>query len=167
MRKFKVKMVRTYTTEIEVEAECKGNLLEILNNPLSDERQQIPVTDRLGNQIIIWDELGEEELNQCNIGKEKFYVKQIAMTRGDLTSGIKPPKFKVGKYVLNEYEAREMIAKIAEGELSPKGIVLIDEDGKRITFDNDGFSQRGEIARWDISTDFALRKYRANKRKSN
>ncbi len=77
MRKFKVKMVRTYTTEIEVKAECKGNLLEILNNPFSDETQQIPVTDRLGNQIIIWDELGDEELNQCNIGKEKFYVKQI------------------------------------------------------------------------------------------
>jgi len=36
MRKFKVKMVRTYTTEIEVEAECKGNLLETLNNAWMD-----------------------------------------------------------------------------------------------------------------------------------
>jgi hypothetical protein len=63
MRKFKVKMVRTYTTEIEVEAECKGNLLETLNNAWCDDG--------------LWDELGEEELNQCNIGKEKFYVKQI------------------------------------------------------------------------------------------
>jgi len=65
MRKFKVKMVRTYTTEIEVVAECKGNLLEILNN----------CDDGLWDEL--WDELGEEELNQCNIGKEKFYVKQI------------------------------------------------------------------------------------------
>jgi hypothetical protein len=63
MKKFKVKMVRTYTTEIEVEAECKGNLLEVLNNTWCDDE--------------LWDELGEEELNQCNIGKEKFYVKQI------------------------------------------------------------------------------------------
>jgi len=66
MKKFKVKMVRTYTTEIEVEAECKGNILDTLNNH--------PDTERSWD---LWDKLADEELDQCDIGKERFYVKQI------------------------------------------------------------------------------------------
>jgi len=65
MKKFKVKMVRTYTTEIEVEAECKGNILDALNRP---------DTERYWDLL---DKLTDEELYQCDIGKERFYVKQI------------------------------------------------------------------------------------------
>lgn len=84
------------------------------------------------------------------------------MKREDLISGIKPPKFKVGRYVLNEYEAREMVARIAEGSPNPDGIVLTDEEGRRFTFNEDGtMQQSGHIARWDVGSKFAMRRHRA------
>lgn len=84
--------------------------------------------------------------------------------RTDLTTGIKPPKFRVGKFILNEYEAREMIASIAEGKLSPNGIVLTDEEGKKFTFNSDGtIQQTYHIARWDVGSQMTLRKIRANR----
>tara|TARA_R100000808_G_C2118377_1_gene130309 strand:- start:315 stop:488 length:174 start_codon:yes stop_codon:yes gene_type:complete len=55
-------MVRTYTTTINVEVKTKIELLEILNKPYDHP---------------FFEELSDEELNQCNIGKEKFYIKQI------------------------------------------------------------------------------------------
>lgn len=86
------------------------------------------------------------------------------MNRKDLTTKINPPKFKVGKFVLNEYEAREMVARIAEGKLNPKGIILIDEDGKKFTFNTNGsIKENYRIKNWDINSEKTIRKFKANK----
>lgn len=85
------------------------------------------------------------------------------MKRSDLTSGVKPPKFKVGKFVLNEYEAREMIARISEGTLDNDGIVIEDEDGNCCTIDKTGTTSMN-IKGWDIASNFTIRKIRANRK---
>jgi hypothetical protein len=86
------------------------------------------------------------------------------MKRTDLTNGIKPPKFRVGRFILNEYEAREMIARIAEGTLNPNGIVLTDMEGKTFTFDNTGTTEQfHRIKNWDLGSGFAIRKWKANR----
>ena len=41
---------------------------------------------------------------------------------------IKPPKYRVGRRVLNEYELRNLMAEVAEGRL-PSGIKVKDEKG--------------------------------------
>lgn len=85
------------------------------------------------------------------------------MRRSILTNRITPPKYKVGKFVLNEIEVREMIAKIAEGTLDPKGIVLIDEDGKSFKFNHDGSTKHGGISRWNENSKRTKRKIIANR----
>ena len=40
---------------------------------------------------------------------------------------IKPPKFRIGRYVLNEYELRTLMADIAEGKM--KGNIKVKEIG--------------------------------------
>ena len=83
------------------------------------------------------------------------------MKRTDLTSGIKPPKFRVGRFILNEYEAREMVSRIAEGKLNPEGIVLKDSKGHSVTFDKNGYAS-SNIYGWDVGSAFAIRKFKAN-----
>ena len=68
MRTFKVKMVRTYTTEVEVEVETKSELLVILNHPDHHNDQ-----DKVNE---FWDMLGEEERDQDKMGSSKFYIKE-------------------------------------------------------------------------------------------
>ena len=57
------------------------------------------------------------------------------MKRTDLTQRITPPKYKVGQFVLNEYEVRELLARVAEGTLDPKGIIIKDSIGVKSTID--------------------------------
>lgn len=84
------------------------------------------------------------------------------MKRSDLTSGVKPPKFRVGKYILNEYEVREMIARISEGTLNPEGITIKDEKGTIVKIDPDG-TTTGNLYGFGISSRFMLRKIKANR----
>lgn len=82
------------------------------------------------------------------------------MERNNLTGRISPPKYKVGRFVLNEYELREMIARISEGDLDPEGIVVIDEIGNHVTFDSDGVGSQN-LHGFGINSQFTLRKIRA------
>jgi hypothetical protein len=50
---------------------------------------------------------------------------------------IKPPKFKVGKYSLNEYELRQLQLDVAKG-LQPSGIVVKDCNNNRAVINDDG-----------------------------
>jgi len=50
---------------------------------------------------------------------------------------IKVPKFKVGRYSLNEYEVRNLMVEIAKGE-RPAGIVVTDENGESATLQPNG-----------------------------
>ena len=50
---------------------------------------------------------------------------------------IKAPKFRVGRYVLNEYELRELIAQVAEGTVDPQNIT-VKAEGMTATIDKDG-----------------------------
>ena len=50
---------------------------------------------------------------------------------------IKPPKFKVGRLSLNEYEVRKLMVDVANG-IQPTGIVITDEEGVSATLQEDG-----------------------------
>ena len=50
---------------------------------------------------------------------------------------IKAPKFRVGRYILNEYELRELIAQVAEGTVDPQNIT-VKAEGMTATIDRDG-----------------------------
>ena len=50
---------------------------------------------------------------------------------------IKVPKFKVGRYSLNEYEVRNLMVEIAKGE-RPAGLVVTDEKGQSATLLENG-----------------------------
>jgi hypothetical protein len=50
---------------------------------------------------------------------------------------IKAPKFKVGRYSLNEYEVRNLMVEIAKGE-RPAGLVVTDEKGQSATLLENG-----------------------------
>lgn len=84
----------------------------------------------------------------------------IKHKRHMLTSGIKPPKFKVGRFVLNEYELREMIALIAEGELSCEGISIKDEKGNVASINESGVCSIN-LHGFGLATSFTLRKLKA------
>jgi hypothetical protein len=86
------------------------------------------------------------------------------MKRSDLTSKISLSKFRVGRFVLNEYEVREMIARVAEGTLNPEGIVIVDEDGNSATIYSDGRTSRN-LSGFDKGGNLSLRKIRANRLK--
>lgn len=84
------------------------------------------------------------------------------MKRSDLTEGVNPPKFKVGRFVLNEYEAREMLARVAEGTLDHSKLIIEDELGNKATVDVDGFTNRS-LHRWDVGSKLTIRKIKANR----
>ena len=58
-------------------------------------------------------------------------VSTLSITR------IKPPKYKVGRYSLNEYELRCLMAEVSEG-LKPSGIVVKDKDGVTAVIEDSG-----------------------------
>ena len=84
------------------------------------------------------------------------------MKRSDLTSRINPPKFKIGRFVLSEYEVREVIARVAEGTLNHEGIVIIDENGNSATLYSDGRTSEN-LKGFGVSSQLTLRKIRANR----
>jgi hypothetical protein len=100
----------------------------------------------------------------CTLNENCKYpnCKKNFMTREDLTSRIKPPKFKVGRFVLNEYEAREMLARVAEGTLDYSKIIIEDELGYKATVNKDGFTNRS-LYKWDIGSKLTIRKIKANR----
>jgi len=67
MRVFKLKMVRTYTTVIEVEAETKNEVLAFANYPEHYPEQSEE----------LWERLGNEERDQDNMSKAKFTIREI------------------------------------------------------------------------------------------
>ena len=60
------------------------------------------------------------------------------MKRTELTSRIVPPKYKVGRFTLNEYEVRELLARVSEGKLDPGPLVIEDCLGVKATIDEHG-----------------------------
>jgi len=69
MGTFKIKMKRTWTTEIEFTAESKQQLMVALNFP-----------ENLGdNEFVemLTEKLAEAEINQQNLGKSNYTVKEI------------------------------------------------------------------------------------------
>ena len=50
---------------------------------------------------------------------------------------IKPPKYKVGKYSLNEYELRQLMLEVAKKE-KPFGQIVKDQNGKCSIIQEDG-----------------------------
>lgn len=50
---------------------------------------------------------------------------------------IKPPKYKVGKYSLNEYELRQLMVEVAKGEKA-SGLIVKDEKETCATIKEDG-----------------------------
>ena len=82
------------------------------------------------------------------------------MRRDYLCDKIPPSKFKVGRFTLNEYEARQMVARIAEGTIDPRHIRLTDEKGNSVTFDTDGTASNS-IYNWDLGAKYAMRRFKA------
>lgn len=86
------------------------------------------------------------------------------MEKGDKLDSfkrIKPPKYRFGKYVLNEYEVRTIIAEVAEGKRKP-GIKFKDSAGKIITILDGGqcdITPNG----WDINAKLLRRYIKAQK----
>ena len=84
------------------------------------------------------------------------------MKREYLTNRITAPKFKVGKFSLNEYEARELVARIAEGSVNPEGIEMCDELGRLFTFDETGrINGNCSPFGWDFSAGRTMRQIKA------
>lgn len=50
---------------------------------------------------------------------------------------VRPPKFRVGRNILNEYELRNLMLEVCNGE-RPAGIVVKDEKGFTATIQYDG-----------------------------
>ena len=58
-------------------------------------------------------------------------IKEISFNR------IKIPRFKIGRFVLNEYEVRQIMAEVSEGKRKG-GIIFKDNEGNIITIEDDG-----------------------------
>lgn len=53
-------------------------------------------------------------------------------------SRIKPPKFYIGRSVLNEYELLQIMAEVAKGARDPEGVIVRDEYGNTSPIRHDG-----------------------------
>ena len=84
------------------------------------------------------------------------------MKREDLTPRIEAPKYKIGRFTFNEYEVREIIARVAEGTLSHEKISITDMKGNTVTLNEDG-TTTGDIYGWSIATSKTMRRLRANR----
>lgn len=68
MNKYKVIVNRTYTTTIEVEANGIDELWETVNQPNSDQQKR---------SKEIWDEIYDEELQQCDVDQSEPFIAEI------------------------------------------------------------------------------------------
>lgn len=66
-----------------------------------------------------------------------------------------PPKFRVGRNVLNEYELRGLMLEVAEGKRKP-GIEVRDQKGRTSVIEPDGALSRGGLYGLDICSGFTL-----------
>tara|TARA_R110002020_G_scaffold70653_4_gene183336 strand:- start:7455 stop:7661 length:207 start_codon:yes stop_codon:yes gene_type:complete len=68
MNKYKVIVNRTYTTTIEVEANGIDELWETINQPNSDQQKR---------SKEIWNEIYDEELQQCDVDQSEPFIAEI------------------------------------------------------------------------------------------
>ena len=68
MNKYKVIVNRTYTTTIEVEANGIDELWETINQPNFDQQKR---------SKEIWDEIYDEELQQCDVDQSEPFIAEI------------------------------------------------------------------------------------------
>jgi len=79
------------------------------------------------------------------------------MKRTELTSRIVPPKYRVGRYTLNEYEVRELLARVSEGILNPEGIIIEDALGVKSTINSRGVTSNN-LYGFDLSYKLTIRR---------
>ncbi len=82
--------------------------------------------------------------------------KQAPFTR------IKAPKYKIGRYVLNEYELRCLMAQVAQGLRAPISKPVTDHEGNVAYMREDG-RFREHLAGLDISGNFTLDMIRSDR----
>jgi len=86
-------------------------------------------------------------------------MKEVSFTR------IKIPKFKIGRFVLNEYEIRQIMAEVSEGKR--KGSIKFkDYKGHTITILDDGSCSKNPKG-FEIATNFTLRSIKARRLNQN
>jgi len=76
---------------------------------------------------------------------------------------IKPPKFRVGKFSLNEYELRTLMLEVAKGE-KLHGIKVKDQTGRCVTILEDG-TLSSNVFGTDINSLLTLEIIRIRRRK--
>jgi hypothetical protein len=76
---------------------------------------------------------------------------------------IKAPKFRVGRYVLNEYEFRNLQLEVALG-IKPAGIKVTDSLGNKSTIIENGCLSHSLNKTMGISGNLSLELLRANRR---
>lgn len=80
--------------------------------------------------------------------------KEISFTK------VKAPKFKIGRFVLNEYEIRQIMAEVSEGKRQGN-IKFKDNEGNTITIEDDGYCS-DNVKGFELATDFTRRVMKAN-----
>lgn len=78
---------------------------------------------------------------------------------------IKPPKYKVGRYSLNEYEVRKLMVDVAIGFQS-SGIKVTDINGNSAIIQSNG-RLSNQLYGFDISSKFTLELLKIERIKSN
>ena len=73
---------------------------------------------------------------------------------------INAPKFKIGRFVLNEYEVRQIMAEVAEGKRKGN-IKFKDNEGNTITIEDDGYCS-DIVKGFEVATDLTRRVMKAN-----
>ena len=79
---------------------------------------------------------------------------------------IKAPKFKVGRYTLNEYELRQLQLEVAQG-LRPAGIrVKSLSNGQTVSITENGYMDRnfGSNSGYDVGSEISIKMWKLNKR---
>lgn len=79
-------------------------------------------------------------------------------------SRIVPPKYRVGRNVLNEYELRQLLLEIAKGD-KPSGIIIKDTKGNYATAEKDG-SLSCSLYGLDINSHITLQVLRIKREKA-
>jgi hypothetical protein len=78
---------------------------------------------------------------------------------------IKPPKYRVGRYVLNEYELRSLMVSVAKGEIDDI-IIVSDINGNMATILPSGRLD-GTLYGLDINSKFTLELLKNDRIKNN
>lgn len=76
---------------------------------------------------------------------------------------IKPPKFRVGRYSLNEYELRLLMLEVAEGKREP-GIRVHEVGGRSVTIGEHGFLSQA-LEGLGVASEFTMALIRVRREK--